>query len=61
MDAARPDSGFTAFHYACFRNKVECAEALVRVGCDVGLKTIKGLTGREVAEHEGHAAVVARL
>jgi ankyrin repeat protein len=53
--------GFTAFHAACFENQPECAEALVRAGCDVGLKDSDGKTGRELAEEEGHAAVVARL
>jgi ankyrin repeat protein len=61
VDAATPDNGFTAFHYACFRNQPECAEALARVGCDVGRKDIDGRTGREVAEEKGHAALVALL
>ena len=34
---------------------------LARAGCDVGLKDSAGMTGREVAEGEGHVAVVARL
>jgi ankyrin repeat protein len=49
----------TAFHFACYYNHAECAEALVQAGCDVGLKTKKGFTGRELAEETGHAAVVA--
>jgi ankyrin repeat protein len=54
-------TGTTAFHIACMNNQAECAEALVRAGCDVGLKDNIGETGREVAEGRGHAAVVARL
>jgi hypothetical protein len=33
----------------------------VRAGCDAGLQTKAGETGREVAEAHGHTAVVARL
>jgi ankyrin repeat protein len=61
VDAAQPASGFTAFHCACFRNQVECAEALIRAGCDVGIKTKGGETGRELALGRGHAALLARL
>jgi ankyrin repeat protein len=61
VDAAQPGDGFTAFHAACFSNQPACAEALARVGCDVGLKDKHGQTGRELAEGRGHAAVVERL
>jgi ankyrin repeat protein len=61
VDAVHPRTGFTAFHAACFKNQAECAEALVRAGCDVRLKDGNGRTGREVAEEQGHAAVVERL
>jgi ankyrin repeat protein len=61
VDTLEPTDGCTAFHYACLCNQAECAEALVRAGCDVGIKDTKGRTGREMAEAEGHAAVVARL
>jgi ankyrin repeat protein len=66
MDAVQPDSVFTAFHAACFHNQPECAEALIRAGCDVGVLSNpgpghRGLTGREVAEVQGHTALVARL
>ena len=33
---------------------------LARAGCDVGLKDRDGKTGRQLAEAEGHAAVLAR-
>ena len=33
----------------------------MRAGCDVGLKDSGGYTGRELAEAQGHAAVLARL
>jgi ankyrin repeat protein len=61
VDTAYPADGTTAFHDACWNNQAECAEALVRAGCDVGLKNSNGKTGREVAEAQGHAAVVERL
>jgi ankyrin repeat protein len=61
VDAASPGIRRTAFHAACGNNQAECAEALVRAGCDVGLKAIDGVTGRELAEGRGHAAVVGRL
>jgi ankyrin repeat protein len=60
-DTVSPGTGFTSFHMACFTNHAECAEVLARAGCDVGIKDKKGMTGREVAEGRGHAAVVARL
>jgi ankyrin repeat protein len=61
LDAVFSGTGGTAFHCACQNNEAECAEALARAGCDVGLKDNDGQTGREVAEGMGHAAVVARL
>jgi ankyrin repeat protein len=61
VDAAQPVAGYTAFHSACWNNQPECVEALIRAGCDVGLRTKDGRTGREVAEAQGHAAVVERL
>jgi ankyrin repeat protein len=61
VDAAPTGDGFTAFHIACANNHSECAEALARAGCDVGLKDKYGDTGREGAEGKGHNAVVARL
>jgi ankyrin repeat protein len=61
VDAADLSNGRAAFHFACYNNQAACAEALVRAGCDVGLKDGEGKTGRELAEAERHAAVVARL
>jgi ankyrin repeat protein len=61
VDAARPHNGETAFHYACNHNQAECAEALARAGCNVGLKTKRGHTGRQIAEGKGHGEVAARL
>jgi ankyrin repeat protein len=61
VDAADPNAGRTAFHFACYNNQAGCAEALARAGCDVSLHDRQGRTGRELAEEEGHAAVVARL
>jgi ankyrin repeat protein len=61
VDAAYPGNGFTAFHSACFENQTECAEALARAGCDVGLKTKSGLTGREIAEARGSKETARRL
>jgi ankyrin repeat protein len=55
------NDGWTAFHAASLHNQVECAEALAQAGCDVGLRTNDGETGREFAAASGHAAVVQRL
>jgi ankyrin repeat protein len=61
VDAAEPRDGWTAFHVACANNQAECAKALVRAGCDVGIKDSHGQTGRELAEGQGHATVVEQL
>jgi ankyrin repeat protein len=61
VDAVHPRTGVTAFHSACFGNQAECAEALAHAGCDVGLKTETGETGRELAQAKGHGEVAARL
>jgi ankyrin repeat protein len=61
VDAVDPLDGWTAFHSACFHNQPECVEALAQAGCDVGIKNGQGKTGRELAEGQGHAAVVERL
>jgi ankyrin repeat protein len=61
VDAVDPVVGFTAFHLACRSNQPDCAEALVRAGCDFGIKITNGQTGRDIAEEEGHDAVVERL
>jgi ankyrin repeat protein len=61
VDAVEPCDGATAFHYACHDNQAECAEALVQAGCEVGLMTKRGKTGREVAAANGHRALVVRL
>ena len=39
----------------------DCAVVLARAGCDIGLKDIDGETGREIAERDGHTAVIGRL
>ena len=52
LDAAHPEDA-TAFHRACCYNQPDCAEALARAGCDVGLKDSDGQTGREMAEVRG--------
>ena len=51
----------TAFHYTCANNRPDCAEALVRAGCDTSLRDNNGRTGRDVAEEAGHTAVLERL
>jgi ankyrin repeat protein len=61
LDAARQDTDGTAFYIACLNNQPKCAEALVRAGCDVGLKTKSGITGRQEAERKGYTGVVERL
>jgi hypothetical protein len=61
VDAVDPGNGFAAFHYACFENQAECAEALVRAGCDVGLKDNDGHTGQQLAEAQGSKEAARRL
>ena len=62
VDAVDPGTGFTAFHATCGNGHPDCAEALVRAGCDTGLRTTKhGVTGREIAKEKGHTAVLERL
>ena len=61
VDAAHPVTGGTAFHLACYHNQPECAEALARAGCDVGLKDKSGFTGREVAEARDSKDAARRL
>ena len=61
VDAVDPRSGATAFHSACIHNQAECAEALARAGCDVGIKDNDGKTGRETAEEEGFDTLAAWL
>eukprot|EP01045_Picozoa_sp_COSAG04_P022624 COSAG04_NODE_2583_length_3896_cov_90.326574_2_plen_556_part_00 len=61
VDAVHPATGDTAFHCACFSNQPDCAEALVRAGCDTTARSKGDETGQEIAEDEGNAAVLARL
>jgi ankyrin repeat protein len=62
VDAVQdPHDGSTAFHPTCLSIQAECTEALVRAGCDVGIKNINDRTGWEVAEANGHDALAARL
>jgi hypothetical protein len=61
VDAMQPDTGSTAFHFACGNNQADCAEELVRAGCDYRIKNQYGRTGREIAGRNGHRALVARL
>jgi ankyrin repeat protein len=61
VNASAPGYGRTAFHNACYQNHPECAEALVRAGCDVRIKDKRGETGRQLAERHQSTAVVARL
>ena len=54
-------SGRTAFHAACASDHAACAEALVRAGADVEAQDSLGVTGQQVAERNGCAAVLAAL
>jgi ankyrin repeat protein len=47
LDVASTANGATAFHYACANNNPDCAEALARAGCDVGIEDHDGKTGRQ--------------
>jgi ankyrin repeat protein len=56
-----PASGFTAFLLACSCNKPDCAEALVRAGCKLHIKSAEDRTGWEEAQEMGCIAVLKRL
>jgi ankyrin repeat protein len=58
LAAAHPAIGGTAFHLACGLNQLECAAALVELGCDTAIRDKDGLTGKQVAEQHDHAAVL---
>jgi hypothetical protein len=61
VDAVSLGDGWTAFHIACVLNQADCAEALARAGCDVGLKANNGETGLRVAEVRGSKDAERRL
>jgi ankyrin repeat protein len=61
VDAVDPADGWTAFHAACHCNYAECAEALARAGCDVGLKDNDGNMGQQLAEARGSKEAARRL
>ena len=60
LDTVRSRGG-AAFHYACISNQCDCAEALVRAGCDVTVEDSNGKTGQQAAEASGHTVLLARL
>eukprot|EP01045_Picozoa_sp_COSAG04_P009220 COSAG04_NODE_529_length_13029_cov_3.203248_10_plen_752_part_00 len=61
LHAVDPANGFTAFHDACVHNQPDCADALVRAGCDTAARNKHGETGRDLAEQKGHTALLERL
>ena len=61
LEAVEPITGHTAFLWACHDGKVDCAEMLVRAGCNSSHRNKAGLTGRDIAQQRGHPAVVERL
>ena len=61
LESVFPGTGSTAFHGACAANQPGCVEALVRAGCEVGVETRNGMTGQQLAEQVGHAAVLEKL
>ena len=58
---AMEEEDWTAFHFACHFNQPGCVEALVRAGCKTAAKEENGLTGKDMAELQGHTAVLERL
>jgi ankyrin repeat protein len=61
LDATEPAKGLTALHIACWKNKPDCVEALVRAGCGMAAKAKNGRTAKQLAEDHGHTVVVERL
>ena len=61
LNAVMPITGMTAFLFACSNGSADCAEALVRAGCDTSLRDKFGKTGRDYAQEFGHTEVLERL
>ena len=61
IDAVHTETGFTAFHYACFKGDTDCAVQLARRGCDMTLRAQNGMTGKQLAEDSKHTAVLEGL
>ena len=55
------EDGRTAFHWACAKNHVECAEALFHAGCDTTIESKQGHTGVHIAQRLGHVEIVNRM
>ena len=53
--------GWSAFHHACAKNHIRCAELLMDAGCDTTLLDGEGRTGRQLAEEVGHTTLLERL
>ena len=62
LDARHPNGfNYTAFHFSCDQGHADCAEALVRAGCDTNALSQNGKTGRDLADAKGHKLVSERL
>ena len=61
LDLPSSSNGWTAFHIACEGGEGEMVAILVTAGCNTSLKDVLGRTGKDLAEENGHADVVARL
>ena len=59
--AVREEGGGTAFHFACGQGHADCAEELLRAGCEAGQRDSAGRTGWDWALGHGRTAVLARL
>ena len=46
-------NSWTALHFSCFEGHVSAVEALVRAGCDIGVRDSKGRTGQQLAQKTG--------
>ena len=53
-------SGSSAFHMACVTGRTDCAVALVKAGCDTSIQAIRGSTGWDMAEKQGHMMLIRR-
>jgi ankyrin repeat protein len=52
---------WTAFHAACYFGKLDCADMLVRAGCDQSALTASGQTGYQLAKQGGYTGLMRRL
>lgn len=54
-------NGYTALHFATLYDHIQCVEALLKAGADVGITNVFGQRVRDIALEHGHDAIAALL